>query len=175
MPVKVAVALALLTFQLIGRAEVLHTGTGGFSVSHTINAQATPADSWGMMTNHINQWWNPEHTWSGSSENLYIKPEMAGCLCERLPQNGGGVEHLRIIYLNPGHEIRFDGALGPLQNMAVQGRMIWKIEATESGSSITFTYHVHGALEGGFEGLAPAVDGVIGEQLERLGQRLQPH
>ncbi len=65
--------------------------------------------------------------------------------------------------------IRFEGALGPLQGMATRGRMTWKIDATETGSTITFTYHVNGFTEGGFEGLAPAVDGVIGEQLSRLG------
>jgi hypothetical protein len=46
--------------------------------------------------------------------------------------------------------------------------MIWKIEATETGSTIRFTYHVHGFMDGGFAGLAPAVDGVIAEQLTRL-------
>jgi hypothetical protein len=83
--------------------------------------------------------------------------------------DGGGVEHLRIIYLAPGSQIHFEGALGPLQNMATHGRMVWKIEPAESGSTITFTYHVTGFMEGGFEGLAPAVDGVVGEQLSRLG------
>jgi len=175
MPVKLLVTIALLMFQVVGTAEVLDTGAGGFSVSHTINTGATPADSWSMMTNHIDQWWNPEHSWSGSAENLYMKLVVGGCFCEHLPQTGGGVEHLRIIYLNPGVEIRFDGALGPLQTLAVQGRMVWKIAAVGTGSSITFTYRVHGAMEGGFEGIAPAVDGVIREQLERLGQRLVVH
>ena len=64
------------------------------------------------------------------------------------------------------------GALGPLQTMPVNGRMIWKIEPGESGSRISFTYHVFGHPEGGFEGIAAAVDGVIGEQLERLARRL---
>lgn len=78
----------------------------------------------------------------------------------------------RIIYLAPASQIRFDGALGPLQTMAVQGRMTWSIEATEAGSRVTFTYHVFGHPEGGLAGIAPAVDGVIGEQLKRLGERL---
>ena len=57
---------------------------------------------------------------------------------------------------------------GPLQTMAVQGRMIWKIKASGDGSEVSFTYHIHGFAEGGFSDLAPAVDGVIGEQLSRL-------
>ena len=100
-----------------------------------------------------------------------MEVERGGCFCERLPE-GGNVEHLRIIYFAPGKEVRFDGALGPLQTMAVQGRMIWKIEALEKGSKVIFTYHVFGHPKGGLTGIAPAVDGVIGEQLTRLGERL---
>jgi hypothetical protein len=51
-------------------------------------------------------------------------------------------------------------------------RMIWKIKATAEGSLISFSYFAHGFLPDGFAGLAPAVDGVIGEQLTRLGERL---
>lgn len=152
-------------------AEVIQSGDQGFSVSHSINTAAGPFVAYRTMTSHIDQWWNGAHSWSNDAANLYMDIELGGCFCERLP-TGGRVEHLRIIYLSPGNEIRFDGALGPLQQMAVQGRMIWKIEAAAEGSTISFTYHVHGFLADGFSGLAPAVDGVIGEQLTRLGERL---
>ena len=124
------------------------------------------------MTDGIDRWWNGDHSWSGNAANLHMVVERGGCFCERLP-DGGVVEHLRLIYVAPGSELRFDGALGPLQTMAVQGRMIWKIEPAEHGSKITFTYHVHGHPAGGLANIAPAVDGVIGEQLTRLGQRLE--
>ena len=160
----------LSAFALPAAAEVTWSGDNGFSVSHSIETGAKPFVVYRTMTSNIDEWWNGEHSWSGDASRLYMKTEIGGCFCERLP-NGGRVEHLRIIYLSPGEEIRFDGALGPLQQMALQGRMIWKIEATEKGSKISFTYHVHGFVEGGFAGLAPAVDGVIGEQLTRLGKR----
>ncbi len=56
--------------------------------------------------------------------------------------------------------------------MAANGRMIWKIDKTESGSKVTFTYLVHGFVEGGLAPIAPAVDGVIAEQLDRLAAHL---
>jgi hypothetical protein len=56
--------------------------------------------------------------------------------------------------------------------MAVSGRMSWVVEAADSGSVVTFTYQVYGHPEGGLTGIAPAVDGVIGEQLQRLGASL---
>jgi uncharacterized protein YndB with AHSA1/START domain len=152
-------------------AEVMESGEHGFTVSHTITAKAEAFVVYRTMTSHIDQWWNPDHSWSGDAANLYMEVEQGGCFCERLP-NGGHVEHLRIIYFSPGEELRFEGALGPLQTMPVQGRMIWKIEAAETGSKVTFTYMVFGHPQGGLAGIAPAVDGVIGEQLTRLGERL---
>lgn len=148
-------------------AEVKLLSDNGFTVQHSVAVERDPEAVYHAMK-LIGQWWNPDHSWSGEPDNLYLDATPGGCFCERMP-DGGGVTHLRIIYLKPGQQINFDGALGPLQGMAATGRMIWKIEATEAGSTITFTYHVMGFMEGGFEGLAPAVDGVVGEQLMRLG------
>ena len=170
-----AARLAIVTCLLLAaaplKAELTESGDHGFTVIHSITTKAEPFVVYRTMTSHIDQWWSGDHSWSGDASNLYMKLERGGCFCERLP-NGGRVEHLRIIYFSPGAELRFDGALGPLQTMAVQGRMIWKIEAVEDGSKVTFTYKVFGHPEGGLASIAPAVDGVIGEQLGRLGDRL---
>jgi len=170
------IAVTAIMFPLLCQAEVKEVGDGGFTVSHTVNTAANPQQSWKMLTQHIDKWWDPEHTWSGNSANLYITLEAGGCFCERLPADAkseaGSVEHLHVIYSNPPQEVRFDGTLGPLQSMNVHGRMIWTVASAEAGSSITFTYMVSGQLDGGFAGLASGVDGVIGLQLNRLAQRL---
>jgi len=167
---RLFVSLVIASLPVIAQADVVEVGDGGFVVSHTVNTNATPEQSWSAMVERIDEWWHPEHTWSGDSANLYIKPELGGCFCERLPN--GGVEHLRIIYFKPIQEIHFDGSLGPFQTMAAQGRMVWKVEPRETGSSITFTYLVHGFTSGGFTEIAPAVDGVVTLQLDRLAQAL---
>lgn len=164
------VVLAFMAFPMAAQADLGAVSGGGFTTSHTINTSADPQAVYAAMQ-EISQWWHPDHSWSGDANNLYLDARPGGCYCERLP-DGGGVEHLRIIYLAPGKEIRFNGALGPLQGMAINGRMIWKIEPAENGSTVSFTYHVIGFVDGGFEGLATAVDGVIGEQLQRLGEFL---
>lgn len=162
---------ALVLYVLPLKAEIIHLDDHEFTVNHTVSIQATPYVVYRTITAHIDQWWSADHSWSGDAANLYMNIERGGCFCERLPNNGR-VEHLRIIYLAPGEEIRFEGALGPLQTMAVQGKMVWKIEPTENGSRVTFSYRVFGHPEGGLAGIAPAVDGVIGEQLNRLEERL---
>ena len=171
---KTALVLGLLLGAASAHAELSQVGEGGFTTTHSTEVAAAPDMAWLQLTDHISEWWNADHSWSGDADNLYVEARAGGCFCERLP-DGGWVEHLRLIYLAPGAEMRFDGALGPLVQMGLRGTMIWRIEAAEgSGSRITFTYIVHGFLPDGFGAIAPAVDGVIGEQLERLAARLGP-
>ena len=166
-----ALALMLLLAASPLKAELTSSDEAGFTVQHTTETAAEPFNVYRTMTAHVDQWWSGDHSWSGDAGNLYMKVERGGCFCERLP-GSGNVEHLRIIYYAPGSEIRFDGALGPLQTMAVQGRMTWKIEPLEKGSRVSFTYKVFGHPGEGLKDIAPAVDSVIGEQLERLEKRL---
>jgi hypothetical protein len=160
-----------LSLPSLCQAEVSSSSDAGFTVTQAVTTKASVKRSWQGMMGHIDQWWHPDHTWSGDAGNLYIKPRIGGCFCERLEPRGE-VEHLRIIYINPGKEVRFDGALGPLQSMAAQGRMIWKVDPAPDGSTITFTYMVSGSLEGGFAPIAPAVDGVLQQQIGRLVEML---
>lgn len=160
-------AVLALAFAGPATAELDNAGEHGFSVTHAVQTAASPDAVYEAMTGRIDQWWNGAHSWSGDASNLYLRTGPGGCFCEKLP-GGGHVEHLRLIFERPGSELRFDGALGPLQTMPVTGRMIWRIEAADPGSRVTFVYHVTGRPAGGLAGIAPAVDGVIGEQLERL-------
>lgn len=175
-------ALTWLAFTAsVAQAEVKQASDTSFTVSHSVTTPASPQQAWKAMTEDISQWWNGAHSWSADASNFYIRAELGGCFCERLPgadgQPDGGVEHLRIIFIKPGEVIRFDGSLGPFMDMPAQGRMSWTITPAaegEAGSTITFTYRVHGYMEGGFAGLAPVVDGVIGEQIQRLRALLNP-
>jgi len=161
----------LVSVPFLCHAEVSSASASGFTVTQSVTTTASVKHAWQGMTGRIDRWWSPEHTWSGDAGNLYIKLAIGGCFCEHLKPRGE-VEHLRIIYFNPGKEVRFDGALGPLQSMAAQGRMIWKVDPAENGSTITFTYLVSGSVEGGFTAIAPAVDGVLKQQIERLASYL---
>lgn len=152
-------------------ADVKSVSDHGFAVLHQATVESAPPAAYRAIVQDISKWWESSHTWSGSAENLYLDARLGGCFCERLP-SGGGVEHLRIIYLDPGKEIRMRGALGPLQQMGLQGAMTWKLEAAGNGARITFEYIVNGHLPGGFEGLATAVDGVIGAQLGSLANHV---
>ncbi|HWP37462.1 MAG TPA: SRPBCC domain-containing protein [Gemmatimonadales bacterium] len=141
--------------------------SNGFSVKHEAVINAPPAGVYRALVQQVGEWWNPQHTYSGDSKNLSIDARPGGCFCETLPA-GGGVEHLRVVYLVPGEMLRLSGGLGPLQASGVVGTLSWKLTDTGSATTVEVTYVVGGFMEGGFERIVPAVNRVIGEQLRRL-------
>jgi uncharacterized protein YndB with AHSA1/START domain len=113
------------------------------------------------------EWWNADHTYSGKSENLSLSLQAGGCFCERLPESGGGIEHMRVAYVVPGEHLVLTGALGPLLYEAVAGVMDVKVERIAGGARVTLDYKAAGFANGGAEKLAPLVDQVLGDQMAR--------
>jgi uncharacterized protein YndB with AHSA1/START domain len=142
-------------------------GPNGFLVKFDVSINAPMAKVYDAMVGHIGSWWNPEHTYSHDAKNLSIDARPGGCFCEKLP-NGGGIEHLRVVYIAPPQTVRFTGALGPLQTSGVAGSMTWKLTGGSDNTRLDLSYSVGGFIPGGFEKMAPAVEGMLREQLDRL-------
>ncbi len=160
-----------LAIPLSAKAEVESHHSAGFSV-RIAGISKVPSDQVYAQFLRAGEWWNLEHSWFGTDSNMQIEPRAGGCFCEI---NGDKqVEHMRVVFVNPGQEVRLNGALGPLHMMGLRGVMSWKFEPIEDGSGtrITQRYIVTGYAEDGFEGLAAAVDSVQTDQLERLLKRL---
>jgi uncharacterized protein YndB with AHSA1/START domain len=139
----------------------------GFLVKFDVSVNAPVAKVYDALVGHVGSWWNPEHTYSHDAKNLSIDARAGGCFCEKLP-NGGGIEHLRVVYVAPPQVIRFSGALGPLQASGVAGSMTWKLTGESDSTRLELTYSVGGFIPGGFEKIAPAVEAMLREQLDRL-------
>jgi hypothetical protein len=147
-------------------AEVVSAGPNGFEVRHSVNLVIPQAKAYGAFS-EIQNWWSKDHTYSGNSSNLSLQLKPAGCFCERL-DNGGGIEHLRVTYVQPGERAVLTGALGPLLYEAATGVMDVKVERIAGGSRITMDYRAAGFAKGGAAELAPIVDKVLGDQMKRL-------
>ena len=139
----------------------------GFLVKFDVTVNAPAAKVYDALVGQVGSWWNPEHTYSHDAKNLSIDPRPGGCFCERLP-NGGGMEHLRVVYIAPPQVVRFSGALGPLQASGVAGSMTWKLTGDGDHTRIQLSYSVGGFIDGGFEEIAPAVEAMLREQFDRL-------
>jgi uncharacterized protein YndB with AHSA1/START domain len=157
---------AVLALTGAARAEVVDAQSNGFEVTQTADIAAPMAKVWKAL-GHIDAWWNPNHTFTGSAKNLTIDLSVGGCFCETLPL-GGSSNHLTVIFVRPGQLVRFSGALGPLQSMGVIGHLTWTMTEKDGHTAFTQTYDVGGYVKGGAAQLAAPVDGVLGEQLARL-------
>jgi len=149
-----------------GRSAPQVTPTG-FVVKLEANINAPAAKVYDALVGQIGSWWNPDHTYSHDAKNLSIDPRPGGCFCEKLP-NGGGVEHLRVVYIVPHETVRFSGALGPLQASGLAGSLTWKLTGGAENTRVQLSYSVGGFIDGGFEKIAPAVESMLSDQLNRL-------
>jgi hypothetical protein len=159
-------ALALLLGSTGAEAEVVHSSPNGFEVRETVSL-VVPSERAFDAFRDIGGWWNPEHTYSGDSANLSLVLAPGGCFCERIPKTGGGIEHLRVAYVEPGQHIVLTGSLGPLLYEATTGVMDVQVARIAGGSQLILDYKVAGFANGGADKLAIAVDGVLANQMKR--------
>jgi hypothetical protein len=83
--------------------------------------------------------------------------------------NGGGVQHMTVAYVDPGKILRFRGALGPLQTMAVDGSMTRDLTAAGDKTHLQLTYTVGGYRASGLGAtMAKPVNDVLTLQVQRL-------
>lgn len=174
--------MAALAFMAApARAEVVSRTETGFVIRLASEVTATQADAWKTILTPA-QWWQSEHTFSGDAANLTLDPQVGGCFCEVLPrpegapltQKPGGVQHMRIIYIEPPRALRLSGALGPLQSEALAATMTITVKPTEKGSRVLFEYVVGGFMRYKVDEIAPAVDRMLTAQLASLAGKLGP-
>jgi hypothetical protein len=162
---KYLMGLAALAASVPAAAEVVSASANGFEVRQTVNLVVPREIAWTSFGN-IAAWWDPEHTYGGKSEDLSLSLVPGGCFCERFPK-GGGIEHMRVTYVDPGKRVLLTGALGPLLFEATAGVMDVQVKSSAGGSQLTLDYRAAGFAKGGAEKLAPLVDQVLSEQLKR--------
>ncbi len=163
---RFGLALALAAFAAPAVAAVNGVGDSGFSVTESAHIAAPPSQVYAALI-QPGRWWSPLHTFSHDAANLTLDAKAGGCWCETLP-DGGSVRHATVVFAVPGRLLRLDGAMGPMQAMALAGVTTWTLKPSNGGTDITFDYGVGGYLPGGFAGLSSVVDRVFGEQVGRL-------
>jgi hypothetical protein len=161
-----AVIAAALSFGA-ARADVVDAAQTGFQVRETAEIAAPAGQVWAAL-GQIGRWWDPKHTWSGDASNLRLDLSTGGCLCEGLANRTGAARHMAVIFAIPGKTAILDGTLGPLMFSGASGHLVWSLAEANGKTTLTQDYYVGGYFKGGLDKLAPAVDGVIGDQLRRL-------
>ena len=160
-------SMLLSTASASSFAEVLDAESNGFRVRATVSIAAPREQVYSAAVQQVGDWWSDDHTVSGDASNMSIDARPLGCFCETLG-DGAGLSHMMVTFVNPLVMIRFTGGLGPLGLMGVEGNMTWEFEEAGDGTIVVLNYAVGGYLAGGLDAVAPAVDGVLGEQMTRL-------
>ena len=168
---KWTIAAAAASLAPAAHAEVVSVTPYGFASETKAVVDASPAETFAMLQ-RIGEWWDGTHSYSGDAANLSLELKPGGCFCERVPGDGGAVEHMRVVQIRPGTMLRLQGGLGPLQAEGVAGTLTWTLKPLAGGTQITQTYVVGGYIRGGAEAWAKPVDAVLGGQLARLARRL---
>jgi hypothetical protein len=174
---------SLAAFSSPAVAEVKATSDTGFNIVHINSVAATPDEIWKRLL-APKDWWNKAHSWSGSSAGFYIDAQANGCFCELFQEKDAGgklktvgsVEHMRVIFSQPGKVLRMQGALGPLQSEAVIGTLTVAMEPAKDSQAtkVSFSYVVGGYMRYKVSEIAPAVDKVLGEQFKNMLQPFSP-
>ena len=159
------VAAALVAMQGGAAAATSDVSPTGFVVTVQHDVKATPRRVYEAL-GEIDKWWNGSHSWSGQAANLSLATQAGGCFCERWGNNS--VEHARVVFALEDRTLRLEGALWPLQALAVNGLWTFALAPKDGGTTLVVTYRVAGNEAAGLQQLAGPVDGVIVEQVRRL-------
>lgn len=147
-------------------AEVQQSGAGGFVIKSSATTALAPEAVYDTLTQAISRWWDANHTYSGDAANLAIDLKK-GWFLERMP-DGGFVRHMEVVVHRPARQLRMAGGLGPLQGMGVHGALTFELSQRDGSTVIDLTYSVSGFDGLNLDKIAPAVDRVLSEQLDRL-------
>ena len=160
----------LLALALAGSAPasavVVGADSHGFELRHTLDLPLPPAQALAAF-GQVGSWWSKDHTYSGDAARLSLQLRPGGCWCEQLDK-GGGVEHMRVAFYQPGERIALTGGPGPLLFEATSGVMDVRATKTRTGSQLVINYRVAGFARGNGTEMALAVDQVLRMQTERL-------
>jgi hypothetical protein len=164
-PLPALVVLGVLLASPAAQAEVVRASADGFTLSIAFDTPAPPARAFAAL-GEIGAWWSSEHTYSGDAANMTLDLTAGGCFCERW--DGGSITHATVVQVRNDAVLRLTGGLGPLQELPVSQVHDWTVEAAAEGSRVTYATRVAGAPGDNLGELAPLVDMVMAEQMERL-------
>ena len=151
------------------RAETSEVSGSGFTITYAMAVDAEPQKVWQAFT-QLPKWWSNAHSWSGSASNMSLDATAGGCWCEQwaVGASTASAMHGRVLLALPGSALRLQAWLGPLQEQPVAGVLTFGTARRDGATRLRVTYRVAGAPDAGLDKLAPAVDGVMGEQARRL-------
>ncbi len=162
---SLSIALAL---PISAQAEIISAAPDHFTLKLEAETELTPDEVWTRLIVPAD-WWLPDHSFSGDSNNLSLDAMPGGVWREDWEH--GSVWHGTVLQAQPGKRLRLSAPFGPLQGMAVTSIWTITLTPTESGGTlITFDHVTNGSAASNLQDIAPAVDFVKSEALNSLAR-----
>ena len=158
--------MALTCFVGVAQGEVISSGPDHYTLKQEAESPLPLDELWERLIEPA-KWWHPDHTYSGDANNLVLDLEPGGTWSEAWDENF--VVHGRIMLVKNKEELRLDAPFGPLQERAVT--VVWTISLMETevgGTYVRFEERASGSQTSDLDALAPAVDYVKSEAIQRL-------
>jgi hypothetical protein len=183
-----ALLAAVLATAVPAHADVIAQTDLGFVSRNVVVVAGSPAAVWKRLVTP-SLWWSSDHTFSGDAANMTLDPVAGGCFCEKLPADDdakparpgaphsparGGVQHMRVVFVDQAKALRMVGGLGPLQSEAVSATLTITLKEVDGGTRVIFEYVVGGYMRYPSDKIANAVDIVMGNQLISLAKPFGP-
>jgi hypothetical protein len=162
--------LVALLVSCAAAAKVEQSSPSNANLNYSIPVQASRDAVWKQLI-QPQSWWSDSHTWSGKAKNLKLTPGVGNCWCEHW--DGNSVEHGRIIVWKPKQGFRMQAVFGPMQEQALSGIMDFRIEEADGKTNLIVAYRLNGSDKSALDKIAPFVDKVMQEQLDRLKQSIE--
>ena len=136
-----------------------------FFFDKEVTLPGTPEIIFDAVSGDISGWW--DHSMSEHPKKFYIEPVPGGGFWEIFDDEGNGVLHARVIYVDRGKLLRFDGPLG-LSGKAIQVVTTYQFEPVGKDSTLLkVSVHAAGEVDEGIPAIVEKVwEHFIFEQLE---------
>lgn len=161
---KTLIAAAALALSATpAAAEVIERSADHFVLRYAVALEASPPDFIDALE-HIGEWWNPSHTYSGDSRNLSLALDAGTCFCEAMT-DGSTFDHGGVYEYDPETGVVIDAPLGPLKGKTTLSNWTIGWTGANRGTELVMSYVVRGE---GIGAMADGVDAVMGEQFQRM-------
>lgn len=158
----------LISASLAAQAEVMAATPDHFTLKLEAQSELSPGEVWTRLI-EPSDWWLPDHSFSGDSNNLFLDPQAGGLWREEW--ESGSVWHGTVLQAQPEKTLVLSAPFGPLQGLAVTSIWTITLSSTDSGGTlVTFDHVTNGTAASNLDALAPAVDFVKSEALKSLVQ-----
>ena len=148
--------------------EIFESKSAIVTLTYQIEA---PLDRvWTVITEEAGSWWDSDFVALQGSEGVKLEPRLGGRLYEET-EDGRGLEWARVIAIDPGKSIDFQGIMTPAFGGPTINTVRLSIQASDSGTELTMVEGLVGRItDEGMASMQQGWDFLFGQKLKQYAE-----